>query len=97
MRSMMGDFGGNAGLLSLWFDKEAWEWKYEYATCPLGNQVYWWFTHIWDVCVIIWTVLYFTLSELEKRGVDVDAGAKKVWDFMLRRKRRDVKRGITPS
>ncbi|KAL1837599.1 hypothetical protein VTJ49DRAFT_3617 [Mycothermus thermophilus] len=39
VRSMMGEYGGNAGLLSLWFDEDAWEWRVEYAACSLGNVI----------------------------------------------------------
>ncbi len=38
VRSMMGDFGGNAGLLSLWFDYERWEWQYEFVTCSSARS-----------------------------------------------------------
>lgn len=72
VRSMMGDFGGNAGLLSLWFDQDTWEWKFEYATCPLGTQHLWWFVHIVDAIVLLWIGLYGVLSALEAWGVDVD-------------------------
>ncbi|KLU85925.1 hypothetical protein MAPG_04944 [Magnaporthiopsis poae ATCC 64411] len=58
VRSMMGDFGGNAGLLSAWFDEQAWEWRFEYATCPLGRQHLWWFVHIMDLLVVVATVAY---------------------------------------
>ncbi|KAL9593781.1 MAG: hypothetical protein Q9219_007384 [cf. Caloplaca sp. 3 TL-2023] len=37
VRSMMGEFGGNAGLLSGWFDEGDQRWEFEYATCSLGN------------------------------------------------------------
>jgi hypothetical protein len=96
VRSMMGDFGGNVGLLSLWFDKESWEWKYEYSTCPLGSQVFWWFVHIWDVCVLVWLQLYAVLSVLEAYGVDVDSrfysGVARTKDFVLRRRRKQPAR-----
>lgn len=46
VRSMMGDFGGNAGLLSAWFDKEVGEWRFEYSTCAVGVQHIWWAIHI---------------------------------------------------
>ncbi|KAF5018465.1 hypothetical protein F66182_9562 [Fusarium sp. NRRL 66182] len=91
VRSMMGDFGGNAGLLSLWFDKETWEWKFEYATCPLGSQHFWWFVHIVDFIVLLWLELYGVLTVLEAYGVDVDGtfygGVARVKDFVLRRQR----------
>ncbi|KAF3483886.1 uncharacterized protein GIQ15_03210 [Arthroderma uncinatum] len=48
LRSMMGEFGGNAGLLSVWFDADpsVQEWKYEITTCQLGVQHIWWAVHI---------------------------------------------------
>lgn len=72
VRSMMGDFGGNAGLLSLWFDEETWEWRMEYATCPLGTQHMWWFVHILDLIVVIGVVLSVVASGLKAVGMDVD-------------------------
>ncbi|KAL8708371.1 MAG: hypothetical protein Q9220_006752 [cf. Caloplaca sp. 1 TL-2023] len=48
VRSMMGEFGGNAGLLSAWFDDQAQRWRFEYSTCMLGVQHIWWFVHILD-------------------------------------------------
>lgn len=53
VRSMMGDFGGNAGLLSAWFDEDSWEWRFEYATCPLGTQHLWWAVHILDLITVL--------------------------------------------
>ncbi|KAM0549444.1 hypothetical protein ACHAPJ_009430 [Fusarium lateritium] len=92
VRSMMGDFGGNAGLLSMWFDQETWEWKYEYSTCPLGSQHFWWFVHIFDFCVLFWLELYGVLSVLEAYGVDVDSrfysGVSRTWDFVRRRQKK---------
>lgn len=49
VRSMMGDFGGNAGLLSAWFDDTIGEWHFEYSTCSLGVQHTWWAIHALDV------------------------------------------------
>ena len=79
VRSMMGDFGGNAGLLSIWFDQDAWEWKFEYATCPLGRQHFWWFVHILDFAALLGVSLYGIVMGLEKAGFNVDAAACKVW------------------
>lgn len=76
VRSIMGDFGGNAGLLSLWFDFESWEWKYEYADCPLGRQHFWWLVHILDLIVLANIALLGPVSVLEARGVDLD---KHLW------------------
>ncbi|KAF6826909.1 polarized growth protein [Colletotrichum plurivorum] len=65
VRSMMGDFGGNAGLLSAWFDEATWSWKFEYATCALGTQHLWWLVHILDLAAIVGVVAYVVLSVLE--------------------------------
>jgi hypothetical protein len=52
VRSMMGAFGGNAGLLSLWFDEESWDWRFEFANCELGAQHIWWIVHILDLITV---------------------------------------------
>ena len=46
VRSMMGEFGGNAGLLSAWFDHDVGNWIIDYSTCPLGIQHNWWAVHV---------------------------------------------------
>lgn len=46
VRSMMGSYGGNAGLLSAWFDYDLGEWNFEYTTCVLGVQHIWWAIHV---------------------------------------------------
>ncbi|KAI1431125.1 hypothetical protein GGR50DRAFT_107987 [Xylaria sp. CBS 124048] len=71
VRSMMADFDGNAGLLSVWFDHDAWEWKYEFATCALGRQYYWWFVHIFDILSLIILGAYGALEIATKSGFDV--------------------------
>lgn len=55
LRSMMGDYGGNAGLLSAWFDFEKGEWKYDIATCQLNLKA-WWAVHVIDLVVLIVSV-----------------------------------------
>jgi len=72
VRSMMGDFGGNAGLLSLWFDENAWEWRADYVSCPLGRQHLWWAVHILDLAVLVGFVLSIFASLLSAVGLDVD-------------------------
>ncbi|KAL8717296.1 MAG: hypothetical protein Q9225_005444 [Loekoesia sp. 1 TL-2023] len=52
VRSMMGEFGGNAGLLSGWFDEKSQQWLFEYSTCSLGVQHIWWVIHILDMVTI---------------------------------------------
>jgi hypothetical protein len=46
LRAMMGEFGGNAGLLSAWFDANIGEWDYEITMCPAGVQHFWWAVHV---------------------------------------------------
>ncbi|AEO69798.1 904bb10c-2d28-4328-a8b0-09d66c0000c2 [Thermothielavioides terrestris] len=81
VRSMMGDFGGNAGLLSVWFDEASWEWKAEYATCPLGKQHLWWVVHILDLVVVVGILLLVFTAVLSVAGIDVD---KAVEESILR-------------
>lgn len=49
VRSMMGEFGGHAGLLSAWWNAEQQEWQYEYATCAAGVQHIWWAIQVVNV------------------------------------------------
>jgi len=81
VRSMMGDYGGNAGLLSLWFDVASWEWKAEYATCPLGTQHLWWLVHILDLIVVVSIVLLTVASILLPLGVDVEGALLRLMCF----------------
>ncbi|AEO59494.1 hypothetical protein MYCTH_2307847 [Thermothelomyces thermophilus ATCC 42464] len=72
VRSMMGGFGGNAGLLSIWFDEASWEWRTEYATCPLGTQHLWWLVHILDLIVLAAILLLAVAAFLSASGLNVD-------------------------
>ncbi|QSZ37483.1 hypothetical protein DSL72_008581 [Monilinia vaccinii-corymbosi] len=78
VRSMMGDFAGNAGLLSLWFDREGWEWKFEFANCGLGTQHIWWFVHILDFITVIVGIIHGLCSAVLKArlilGIDGHGG-----------------------
>lgn len=72
VRSVMGDFSGNAGLLSAWYDDELGQWQFEYATCSLGVQHVWWAVHILDLMTIAVLFLlsvgrYFHRSPLSTR------------------------------
>lgn len=57
LRSMMGSYSGNAGLLSVWFDPaigEAGEWNFGFVNCALGVQHWWWGVHVLDVvCFVV--------------------------------------------
>lgn len=52
VRSMMGSYGGNAGLLSAWFDDVDGRWRFEYGACMLGVQHVWWAVHVLDLVVL---------------------------------------------
>ena len=53
VRSMMGSFGGHAGLLSAWFDADAQRWQYEFKDCMFGVQHIWWAVHVVDLLVVV--------------------------------------------
>lgn len=61
VRSMMGGYGGNAGLMSAWFDEEAWEWRFEFANCALGTQYVWWAVHVVDLIAVLAVGVYGVL------------------------------------
>ncbi|KAJ5808655.1 hypothetical protein N7474_009924 [Penicillium riverlandense] len=68
LRSMMGEFGGNAGLLSVWFDSssDVREWKYAITMCPAGVQHIWWAVHI----LLLITVVAILLNVIVDRFTD---------------------------
>lgn len=70
VRSMMGEFGGNAGLLSAWFDLEARNWRFEYSTCAVGTQHIWWGIHVLDVLTITLLLVTTTQSIRDRRVVE---------------------------
>ncbi len=53
LQSMMGEFSGNAGLLSAWFDHDVGEWRTEYLACVLGKQHIWWAIHGLDIVTLV--------------------------------------------
>ncbi|CAK7563045.1 MAG: hypothetical protein SEPTF4163_000902 [Sporothrix epigloea] len=65
VRSMMGEFGGNAGLLSAWFDEDAWEWRVDYATCALGRQHWWWAAHVVDAVTVGVLLVFVGVTTVE--------------------------------
>ncbi|KAH3666496.1 hypothetical protein OGAPHI_003492 [Ogataea philodendri] len=42
VRSMMGDFGGNTGLITGHFNNDSKSWEFEYRLCPFIVQHVWW-------------------------------------------------------
>ena len=85
LRSMMADFGGNAGLLSAWFDEDTWEWRFDFATCPLGRQYYFWFVHIYDLVVLVAVLVYGVLRLAIATGCDADR-----WPRTMKRARAEL-------
>ncbi|KAJ5669368.1 hypothetical protein N7462_010438 [Penicillium macrosclerotiorum] len=61
LRSMMGEFGGNAGLLSVWFDAQLGEWDYEIVMCPAGVQHVWWAVHV-SILVTVLVGLFWVVA-----------------------------------
>ncbi|KAI0006604.1 hypothetical protein F4779DRAFT_595864 [Xylariaceae sp. FL0662B] len=76
VRSMMGGHGGNAGLLSVWFDETSWEWKFEFATCALGTQYIWWAVHLCDLIAVVAALAYGILRVAASGGGDVEGQQK---------------------
>lgn len=68
LRSMMGEYGGNAALLSIWFDTEVNQWRYEIQMCPAGVQHIWWAVHGLAVACVIGLVVVVGLKGLEVLG-----------------------------
>lgn len=68
LRSMMGEFAGNAGLLSAWFDVSAGVWNYEIAMCPAGVQHIWWAVHILILVTLAVALCWFLAAFVESGG-----------------------------
>jgi hypothetical protein len=75
VRSMMGDFSGNAGLLSLWFDEESWDWRFEFANCRMGKQHLWWVVHVLDL-ITVGVGIAFGVLALGKHFIPTGAETK---------------------
>ncbi|KAF4552705.1 Calcineurin-like phosphoesterase-like protein 5 [Elsinoe fawcettii] len=79
VRSMMGAYGGNAGLMSGWFDKEDRRWRFEYQSCMFGVQHIWWAVHILDMITVLVGLALIPLSfvaSASERGTVHDRSKK---------------------
>ncbi|KAJ5156170.1 hypothetical protein N7492_008973 [Penicillium capsulatum] len=74
LRSMMGEFGGNAGLLSVWFDVERGEWDYDITMCPAGVQHIWWAVHVLALVTVIVGLVWAVLGVTTSAKTSVDRG-----------------------
>jgi hypothetical protein len=57
VRSMMGEFSGNAALLSAWWDRERERWSIEVSNCRLGVQHVWWAIHSLDIAALVLVIV----------------------------------------
>lgn len=81
VQSMMGGYGGNAGLVSAWWDEKAQSWRFEYSTCALGTQYVWWGVHVVDIiCVVAGFLLYSAHQRDAARNVRKAAAVQEMLD-----------------
>ena len=95
VRSMMGSFGGNAGMLSAWFDSTAGEWRFEYASCAVGVQHIWWGVHVLDLVTVL-LLLCSGLVRFIERPVEPPKKRKRGETEILRAKREVENGSMTP-
>ncbi len=60
VRSQMGEFSGNSGLLTAHWNNDAESWQYDYTLCPFMIQHVWWASKI----LLILAVLFTSISAL---------------------------------
>ncbi|USP76345.1 hypothetical protein yc1106_03619 [Curvularia clavata] len=92
LRSMMGEYSGYAGFLSAWFDEqkgERGEWVFEFSTCGLGIQHWWWGIHVVDLILVIALLGAFVAGVVERSTVLTD-GVKQERSEGLEGKERKV-------
>jgi hypothetical protein len=73
LRSMMGEYSGYAGFLSAWFDEskgEKGEWVFEFSTCGVGVQHWWWGVHIVDLILLLCLVVGTVATVYERVAAD---------------------------
>jgi hypothetical protein len=73
LRSMMGEYSGYAGFLSAWFDEskgEKGEWVFEFSSCGVGVQHWWWGVHIIDSILLLCLLVGAAVSVCERVSVD---------------------------
>ncbi|KAK6439935.1 hypothetical protein LTR95_003851 [Oleoguttula sp. CCFEE 5521] len=77
VRSMMGEFLGNAGLLSAWWDAGEEKWKFEYESCAFGVQHIWWTGHVLALIEAGLGLSALVRGELEGRRTKRELGKEK--------------------
>ncbi|KAF2666366.1 hypothetical protein BT63DRAFT_428136 [Microthyrium microscopicum] len=53
VRSMMGDFGGNAALVSAYWNDGGHKWQIDVKNCQFGVQHIWWAVHVLDIITVL--------------------------------------------
>ncbi|KAG0667108.1 hypothetical protein C6P45_005521 [Maudiozyma exigua] len=61
VRSMMGEFYGNTGLVSGHFNEDTKQWEWKFTLCPFSIQHVWWFSKVAAIVTLfIWSA-YFVI------------------------------------
>ncbi|CCC67894.1 hypothetical protein NCAS_0A13360 [Naumovozyma castellii] len=59
VRSMMGEFNGNTGLVTGHFDKNTMTWNWYFTLCPFGLQHFWWFAKASAIITgFVWSLVF---------------------------------------
>lgn len=77
VRSMMGDFGGNAALVSVWWDQGVGEWRSAVEMCGLGVQHWWWAVHVTDLVEALLVVAAVMVGVVEERWSSTSSKVQK--------------------
>jgi hypothetical protein len=77
LRSMMGEFSGYAGFLSAWYDEEKGEWVFEFSTCGVGVQHWWWGVHIVDLIMVVALVAAAVAAVAERMCAETEGFGKR--------------------
>ncbi|GLI73675.1 hypothetical protein PoHVEF18_001895 [Penicillium ochrochloron] len=93
LRAMMGEFGGNAGLLSAWFDASIGEWDYEITMCPAGVQHIWWTVHVLILVTVIVGLLVLVTGVLETETGELETNKTTYWDASKSKGEEPVEKG----
>ncbi|TQS34714.1 hypothetical protein Golomagni_04891 [Golovinomyces magnicellulatus] len=81
VRSMMGAYDGNAGLMSLWFDEATWDWKFEFNNCRFGKQHIWWVIHVLDLitfCTLVWYGIHNITKRFPRSSLRLASNSKDI-------------------
>lgn len=69
LRSMMGDYSGNAGLISITYNPNTSSWTYAITNCSLGKSNIWWIVHVIDIITILCLSIYIVWKSLLAMGI----------------------------